>query len=346
MMLRQMLTATLMALAALSAHADTMPPPLAAAPVRSGGGQALYAAEGVVEAVRQSVISAQVPGAITQLTVKAGDAVRAGQVLVRIDARAASQTAAASSAQVEAARAELNVATKDYGRQQQLFAQKFISQAALDRAEAQFKAARAQANALLAQAGAALTQSGFYTLAAPYDGWVAEVPAMQGDMVMPGRSLLTVYDPILQRVSASVPQTAVAGLIAGQPVKIELPGLPPGQRWQTAARMTVLPMADAATHTVQVHLDLPPRLPGLTPGMFARALLPVAGDGERRLYVPGKAVFRRAEFAPVYVLNDQGRPLLRQIRPGPALGDEIEVLSGVSVGERVVLDPLAAARVR
>jgi RND family efflux transporter MFP subunit len=190
----------LMALAALSAMPGrAAPPPLANATVRVGGAQSLFAAEGAVEAVRQSVISSQVAGTIQRLAVKAGDTVKAGQLLASIDARAANQTAAASGAQVDAARAELEVATRDYARQKQLFEQKFISQAALDRAEAQFKSARAQSNSLVAQAGAAVTQSGFYTLTAPYAGLVAEVPAMPGDMAMPGRALMTIYDPLQLR---------------------------------------------------------------------------------------------------------------------------------------------------
>lgn len=111
--------------------------------------------DGVVEAVRQTVIAAQVPGAVVALTVKAGDSVKAGQVLARLDARAAQQNAAAGDAQVRAARADQELATREVERQRQLFAKQYISQAALERAEAQFKATEAQVAAQLAQAGAA-----------------------------------------------------------------------------------------------------------------------------------------------------------------------------------------------
>jgi multidrug efflux system membrane fusion protein len=85
-------------------------------------------------------------------------------------------------------------------------------------------------------------------------------------------------------------------------------------------------------------------LPGVTPGMFARAWLAVAGSADLRLYVPARAVVRRAELSAVYVLGSDGRPLLRQVRLGRSAGDKVEVLAGVSAGERVVLDPQAAAR--
>ncbi|MBC3869691.1 efflux RND transporter periplasmic adaptor subunit [Undibacterium oligocarboniphilum] len=318
-------------------------------PVRSSQEGQRYQADGVVEAVRQSVISAQISGAIVQLPVKAGDAVKAGQVLVRIDARAANQEASASRAQVDAARAALQVASKDFERQKQLFTKNYISQAQLDRAESQYQSASAQANAQLAQAAAVQTQSGFYTLTAPYSGLLSDVPITMGDMAMPGRPLMTVYDPSAMRVSVTVPQEKAAQLATGQTVRVAVTGLPEAQRWISATKVTVLPAADAATHTVQVRLDLPASLPGLTPGMFARASLPVNAPlntrEAARLFVPAKAVFRRAELYAVYVVNAQGKPLLRQVRPGAVNGGEQEILSGVVAGEQVATDPLAAAAV-
>lgn len=318
-------------------------PASAAVRVETGGG--LHVAEAVVEAVRQSVISAQVSGRITLLAVKAGDTVRKGQVLVRIDAQAATQQVTASQAQVEEAKAQLDVARKTLERQRQLFRQQYISQAALDQAEAQFKVTEAGLRGSIAQVGAATTQTGFYTLAAPFDGVVAEVSSEQGDMAMPGKPLLTVFDPAAMRVVATLPQSRVAGLADKAEVRIELSALPEAQRQQIARSVTVLPTADAATHTVQVRLGLPSGLAGLVPGMFARASFSLQGDGRRRLLVPVQAVVRRSELEAVYVLN-QGRAQLRQVRLGKPVGNEVEVLTGLDGSERVALDPVAASRIR
>jgi RND family efflux transporter MFP subunit len=298
--------------------------------------------DGVVQAVRQTAIAAQVPGAVVSLEVKAGDAVRAGQVLLRLDARAAEQTAAAGAAQVQAARAAQEAAAKDFERQKLLFQKNYISQAALDRAEAQYKATQAQASAQLASAGAARTESGFYVVKAPYDGVVSDVAVVLGDMAMPGRALLTVYDPRVLRVSVAVPQMVAARLTPGQPLHVELPGMPAGRI--TPVRIQLLPTVDPATHTLEMRLDLPAGLSGASPGMFARAWLPVSASADTRLYVPARAVVRRAELTAVYVVGGDGRPLLRQVRLGRVQGDTVEVLAGVSAGERVVLDPQAVTR--
>jgi multidrug efflux system membrane fusion protein len=324
---------------------------LASAPVRAAGGERTIAFDGTVEAVRQTVVAAQVPGAVVAIEVKAGDTVRAGQLLARIDARAAEQTAAASDAQVAATRANLEVARKELERQRQLFQKEYISRAALDRAEAQYAATRAQVDALSAQAGAARTQSGLHLVRAPYAGVVADVPVALGDMAMPGRALLTLYDPAALRVTVAVPQGLAARGIGAASASVELPSGTAGSDRVAPARATVLPTVDPATHTVQVRLELPAQAAASTrPGAFARAWLVVpseAGPGARpRLFVPAPAVVRRAELTGVYVIDAGGRPVLRQVRLGPAAGGEIEVLAGVAAGDRVATDPQAAARIR
>jgi membrane fusion protein, multidrug efflux system len=292
------------------------------------------------------VLAAQVAGAVTALNVKVGDTVKAGQVLVRIDAQAAVQTTAASDAQVQAARASLDLASKEFERQKQLYQKDYISQAALQRAEAQFKSAQAQVAALIAQAGATRTQSGFFVLHAPYAGIVSEVPVALGDMAMPGKPLLTMYDPAALRVTVAVPQSVAAGLSSDAAMKVQLPGLGAAKEWMAPTRVQVLPTWDASSHTAQLRLDLPPSSAGITPGMFARAWLPATAEKGVRLEVPARAVVRRAEMTGVYVVGADGRPLLRQVRLGRITGDTIRILSGVSAEERVALDPQAAARIR
>lgn len=341
------ITAALFQLPAAAAQGQ-----LASAPVRATSTAASSAYDGVVEAVRQTAIASQVAGAVVGLTVQAGDSVRAGQVLVRLDARAAAQNTAASQAQVQAARAALDVAIREVDRQRKLYEKNYISQSALDRAEAQFRATSAQVKAQVAQASAAGIESGFYVVKAPYAGIVSEVPVQLGDMALPGRPLLTMYDPSALRVTASVPQSAISRIESGQPVRVELPGMPAAQQWLTRPSLQVLPVIDAGTHSAQVRVDLPAGLKSLAPGMFARVWLATgaAADGAAartgRLFVPATAVVRRAEMTGLYVLDAKGRPLLRQVRLGRATNGAVEVLSGLAAGERVALNPQAAAKGR
>ncbi len=312
--------------------------------VEAHGAEKSYVADGYVEAIRQSVIAAQVPGRVTVLAVKAGDAVKTGQILVRIDERAAVQQAAASEAQAAAAQAQLDAARKEFERNQRLHQKQYISQAAMDQAEAQFKANQAQAQATLAQSRAATTETSLHTLRAPYNGIVAGVTTEVGDMALPGKPLLTVYDPSALRVIADLPESYAAVFRRDTPVKIEFPGAADDLRWQTPQSVTLLPTSDPGSHTMQLRLNLAPSRARVAPGTFARAHLPLAGQRSGVLTIPAQAVIRRTELNAVYVADTNGRFQLRQVRLGKRTGDRIEVAAGLRAGERVALDPLAAAR--
>jgi len=283
-----------------------------------------FAAESVVEAVQQSTVSTQVAGRILEVRADAGQKVSKGEVLMRIDGREASEAA-------RAAEAQFGVARLNYERQQQLLARKFVSQAAVDRAKADFDAAAAQR----AAAGASQSHA---TIVAPMAGIIARRHAEQGDMAMPGGPLFTIYQPGRLRVTASVPQARLQEMRGVKGAKVEFPEL--GKRVE-ASSVQLLPTTDAATHVTVVRVNLPP-LPEALPGMFARVYF-VTGQAEK-LTVPASAVVRRGEVAGVYVQAADNRLSLRQVRLGEAVGQgEIEVLAGLTVGDQVVTSPVQAA---
>ena len=117
----------------------------------------------------------------------------------------AQQQVSGSSAQLEAAQTNLNVASKELVRQKQLFQKQYSSQGALDRGQAQWEVACAQEQAQQAQTRAAQTQTGIFSVCAPFNGVVSDVAVTFGDMAMPGRPMLTMHDPSALRVSTAVP---------------------------------------------------------------------------------------------------------------------------------------------
>lgn len=307
-----------------------------------------YPAEGVVEAVRQSTVAAQVPGRIVELRVDAGQAVVKGQVLARIDEREAAQAVAVGEAQSARAEADLANARVNYERTKRLVEQKFVSQAALDKALADYKSAQAQSEAVRAgavQAGAAKSHT---VITAPFSGIVAARLIELGEMATPGRAIATLYDPKDMRVVASIPQarlgevranaTGATGATVTATATVELPGL---NHWVKGKTVTVLPAADSRTHTTLVRVDLPGDVKGAYPGTFARVHFSVGRT--TRLLIPARAVVYRSEVAGAYVVGEKGEIRFRQLRLGEPSGAEgIEVLAGIARGERVALDPVAA----
>ena len=283
-----------------------------------------FPAESLVEAVQQTTVGAQIAGRVIEVRADAGQQVRKGEVLMRIDAREAEEAARAANAQY--ANAKLN-----YERTKSLVAQKFMSAAALDKAKADYDAAAASR----AAAGASESHA---TIVAPLTGIVARRLAELGDMATPGKPLFTIYEPGGLRVTASIPQYRLNDLRKVTTARVEFPEL---GKWVDATSVKLLPTADTATHVSQVRVNLPP-VPEATPGMFARVHF-VVGQAEK-LTVPATAVVRRGEVAAVYVQGADKRMSLRQLRLGDAVGaGEIEVLAGLSSGDKVITDPVKAA---
>lgn len=297
-----------------------------------------YAADAVVEATRQSTVSAQVTGRIVELNVDVGDFVQKGQVILRIDQTEAQQVLAGSEAQVAQAQAAFDNARVEFERTRDLARQKFVSQAAMDKAESALRMAEAQLKTARAGAGQAATSKGYATVIAPYSGVVSARHVELGEMAAPGKPLLTGFDPSDLRVIATVPQYKVGEIRTSRRVSVEIPSL---RRWVAGASITVLPDADTRTQSTRVRIDLPRDLRDVTPGVFARAHFAV-GRG-RKLVMPLSAVVRRSEVTGAYVVAGDGRISLRQIRVGEPAGEAlVEVLAGLQPGEQVALDPVKA----
>jgi len=334
----------LLLLALLAACGAEAPPAgqatvaLKSAPVEMREVELTYSAEAVVEAVRQSTVAAQIPGRIVDIRFDVGDYVKKGEVIVRIDERAASQAVAASEAQVSEAQAALANARAQYERSKQLLSQKFISQAALDQNEAAYKAAQARVAALLAGTSQAQTERSFATIVAPYSGIVSARHVELGEMAVVGKPLMTGFDPSTLRVVATVPQAEIAAIQAVRKARVEVPSQ---DTWVEVQQITIVPSADPRTHTTRVRLELPQDVRGVYPGVYARAHF-VVGKAPK-LLVPRAAIVRRSELTAVFVVDDKGAALLRQVRLGSA-GDEtaVEVLAGLKPGERVALEPVKA----
>jgi RND family efflux transporter MFP subunit len=254
--------AAVIAAAALPALAAEVP----LAEARRGAAGSSLSIEGHVEPVRQATVSAQLGGNVLALLVKAGDRVRAGQTIARIDERDAAAGVLRSEAGLAQAEAEARNARVAAERTRELRAQGFVSQAALDTAETQHKAALAGVQQAQAARSQATLARGFAAVTAPFDGIVLATHLEAGDLASPGRPIATLYAPGPARHRAGA---AVAGQGARRATRIEVE-LPDGQRVQPAAR-TELASADPVSQTVEWRLDLPAAaLPGLVPGQVAR----------------------------------------------------------------------------
>ncbi|WP_245644746.1 efflux RND transporter periplasmic adaptor subunit [Hydrogenophaga flava] len=318
-------------------------------PVVAVGAQAVAGSaefDGSLQAVRQSVLSAQASGRIATLSVKAGDRVQAGQVLAVIDDRATQVGVAQAQAGVAQAQASLANAKAAYERTKELRAQGFIAQAALDSALAQYRAAEAGAAAARAGQTQASVAQGFTRLTAPWDGWVLATHAEAGALAMPGAPILTVYAPQPIRAVVHVPASQQPLALSVSQVEVQLPGT---DKWVSPAAKTTVPAADPVSQTVEWRLNLSEADgAGQVPGrqVKVRFVGSAAQAAPQRLVVPATALLRRGELTGVYVVTAKGDAAkgfaLRAVRTGATHGDGVEVLAGLKAGDQVALDPVRA----
>lgn len=299
----------------------------------------VYAADAIIEAVRQATVAAQLSGTVTQILVDAGDHVKKGQVLARIDTRETDAQVAAGRAGVAQADAQLVQARLNLERTKSLLEKNFVSQAALDKADADYRAAKAAADAARAGQAQADTARSFAELRSPLDGVVTRRLMEPGEVAAPGRGVVAVHDPSALRAVGNLPQHVLPLVAAVTRARVELPQL---NRTVDATRVTVLPASDARLLSTQIRADLPTsEMAGVVPGATAKVLVPIGRA--RKLVVPASALIRRGELTAVNVLTADGKPQLRQVRVGTSVGDSgVEVLAGLSAGERVLQAPFAA----
>ncbi len=297
--------------------------------------------DGVVEAVRQAIVSAQTSGRVTAVEADVDDRVESGAVLLRLTAveqQAGVNTARAQVRAVEAAAVE---AEQNYQRFAALGPKNYVSRAQIDQARAARDTAVANVAAARAQLAQAGQQTDYTVVRAPYAGIVSRRDVEPGETVAPGQPLMVLYAPGALRIQVDVPQSVADAIRKSARARVDLAD----GRSVDAEQVIVYPAADPATHSVTVRINLPDFDAPPTPGITARIVFPLSDDGQgpRSVRIPTSALVQRGEVNGVYVLADQ-TVRLRQLRLGRTTGDEVEVLAGVKPGETIAADPVAAVQ--
>jgi RND family efflux transporter MFP subunit len=303
---------------------------------------------GTLHARQSAVISAQVVGRIQQVLVHQGDVVRAGQTLAVLDdatlkASVDQAQAAIMAAENQQAAAQTNaeLAASTLARYKQLQAQTSVSPQELDeisrRAEgssAQVEAARAQVTAAKAQETGARAMLGYTRIAAPFAGVVTARMADPGTLAAPGVPLLQIDSAGPLQLQTTVDESAIDSVRLGLKLDVSVGGAPSSDPAGTVSE--IVPAADPASHSFVVKIDLPASAQ-LHAGMYATAAIPTGS--RQAIVVPRSAIVLRGSLWCAYVLDGNGVAQLRYVTVGAQQGSMVEVLSGMSAGEKLVDDP-------
>ncbi len=289
-----------------------------------------YTVVGTVESVTPVDAASRVAARVLNVKVRAGQHVHSGQVLVELDSADLRAQLSQAQAELKAAEAEFVRAQADYERFAALIKHGSVTRQEFDAAQAAYRSAtgnRARAQAAVEAAKAALSYS---TVKAPVDGIVEERLVEPGDMALPGKPLVRLYDERALRVSLEVPERLAQQVNLGMPIEVDF-----GPQFETITTRIneIVPAADPTSRSFVVRASLPSNR-GLRPGMFARARLRLGQ--ETIITIPASAV-RYVGQIPTVGVFEQGKILTRQIATGRSFGDRVEVLAGLSAGERVIV---------
>lgn len=332
---------------------------------------------GTVVAYKQVTLTAQIPGRVDLLAGTEGDKFKKDDILVAIDDAQLLAKRREVQSQIAVAQAQIANARVQYDREiwspqdrsisrsggmgmpsmfDQMFTQPFgqsfmpgnvggnrwVDERAnlysrgtqLSQAQAQLAAAQSQ----LEQIDAKLRDTRSF---APFDGVIIKKMVEQGDTVQPGQPLVEYADLTYLQVQVDVPVRLMGGLAKGMliPVKIDV-----GNVRVDARVAQIFPTADPVRHTVTVKFDLPIGVPG-GPGMYAEVMVPEESmDTQNIPVIPDSAVLWRGSLPAVYVATPNNDKELRLIRLGNYVsGNQVAVLSGLQVGDRIYLVPPAGS---
>lgn len=281
---------------------------------------------GTVTARTVAQVSPKVSARILEIMVQTGDAVKAGQLVAKLDQSELQAHVNQVRSELAAAEAQAARASADLRRTESLYRQEAATKQSLEASQAAARSAEAQV--AQAKAGIAGAESRFAetVLRAPFDGTVLKRNLEPGDTAMPGSPVLTVQSSQKLRVEAAIPESCARRLQPGETLKAVIAGSS-----HSVGIEEIAPAADPQTRTVLVKLGLDgPAQPG------AFAWVEQHCGSESVLLIPAAAVSRSGQLESVRLV-EQGAAKLRHIRTGKLYGGQVEVLSGLKQGDVVAL---------
>jgi RND family efflux transporter MFP subunit len=325
---------------------------------------AVLNASGYVTARRRATVSSKVTGKVLEVFVEEGKAVKKGQVLARLDGSQIRAALAIAQAQVTSARgaaaedeARLREAERQFNRLAQLVQEKVVGRAEVDTAQSQVESlkariaqARQQVEVAQSQVAALEVDLADMVVRAPFDGVAISKDAQPGEMISPisagggftRTGICTIVDMSSLEIEVDVSESYINRVKPNQPVEAILDAYPD---WRIPAHViTTVPTADRQKATVRVRIGFEALEARILPDMgvkvsFFNERQPEAANtpAKPRLVVPKAAVRTEGGQSVVFVVREN-RAERRAVTTGPADGDQIEIVSGLNAGERIVVE--------
>lgn len=329
---------TLAGIALLTACGREAPPsapprPVLTQVIDAQAGEVPITYSGAVQARFEQTLSFRVGGKLVRRSVDAGQRVKAGTELARLDPQDNALNVQAAQAQIAQVEANLTLARNELDRARSLYERSFISKSVVDQREAQVRAAEAQLKSARAQAAISGNQAGYTVLRADQDGVISAVQAEAGQVVAAGQTVMRLARDGDREVAISLPEGGIDAVRKTGAATVTLWALP-GRTLKGHVR-EISPIADPATRTWAARIALDGPLDGIDLGMTATVRFAQGGVAGRQ--VPLAAIFQKGEQAAVWVVDANKRVHLLPVTVSLYAETTATISSGLNGGERIVV---------
>ncbi|MEO1784648.1 efflux RND transporter periplasmic adaptor subunit [Thermodesulfobium sp. 4217-1] len=287
-------------------------------------------ATGTVKAKIISVITSKVMGTITSVNVKDGDSVSEGQVLLTVYDQDASERVRQAEKNLDAARLNMSLSNATYMRYRALYDEKALSQQEMDQIITEKELAKANYERAVAAVGEAKVMRSFYTVTSPISGIVSSKKVDVGTTAMPGMPLLNVENTSSFELDANVDSKYSQDLKVGSNVGVKVESLPEIQ----GKISEIVPSVDPMSRSFVVKIELGSG--NLRSGMYGKAYFNIGT--KKAISIPESALVRKGGLVGVYVVDDKGLVSYRMVKLGEKYGKNVEILSGLSNGEKIIVE--------
>ncbi|HLS30491.1 MAG TPA: efflux RND transporter periplasmic adaptor subunit [Flavobacteriaceae bacterium] len=298
-------------------------------------------ASGQIEAENSAQLSTRIMGYVTAVNVKVGEKVDKGQQLASISSSDLQAKKGQAEAGILQATAAFNNAKKDYERFQKLFDQNSATQKELDDMKTQMEMAKAQLETAKQMSKEVDAQFSYANLRAPFSGVVTGTFVKEGDMANPGMPIISLEDTGKLEAKVRVSESEISKIKPEMKAEVNIKSL------NKTLQGKVTEISSSSRNTggqYIVKVDLEDEDLQIYSGMFVNVRFEIDADKtditdtESVMLIPKKAIIKEGQLNGVYVVGDDEVAILRWLRLGKTYGDQVEVLSGLSIGDQYVVE--------
>lgn len=305
------------------------------ATAKPSGDSTLLDISGQMVSAHSAPVSTRIMGYITKMYVNVGDNVHAGQLLFSVQSADIKAKQGQIAANISAADAALANAQKDLERFKILRAQNSATDKELENMTLQYKAAEAQAKAAHQMRAEVNANIAYAEVTAPFAGTITQKMMDAGSLASPGMPVLMLESSGALQATAALTEDRISYIHTGMHVSITATAAAKN----TGGVVSEISRSSVTTGGQYLIKIIPDNSEGLLSGMYVHIAIPVPAKGDatnNTVYLPAASLIRQGDLVGVYTVSSDKRALLRWLRTGQTNSDQIEILSGIAVGEQYI----------